>query len=685
MNLDCLVIRLVLIGIFRPRDHEHLMIIFFDILLLDDNVCLRKPHSERRLILKDVVQELNGRANLAEQEVVDFSRTDGRQRLERAFLRGVTRRWEGHVLKGCDDPYFSMFSTDGESSAPWIKLKKDYIPGLGDTVDFALIGAKYDARDATSIKGVSKLLWTHFYIGCLMNVASVNQLNATPVFRVVDVIGYNSMNVQTMQYLNRMGEFCACSPDSNNVFVINYGQANISHMDVIFKIPFVAEMLGSGFEKPSGCQHYTLRFPRILKLHTDRGFEDAISFPDLQALSEKAQSVPAEEQSQEEKQWIKRLKLSSGAARGVKRTPSISSTSSASSQSARESSAESIRTGDTTMSLPDTSTDKERDQASGVSPNADSNGTNNICNACTSPLPVESVNETMLGHGEPGTMNNCLSVDAHRSTMSLPLEQSRPCEGVQAVICVDPMNNAAFQTSPNNINKLPISTPQESSAVLMLMKQHNRLKSPISSIPVYFAGSSSSKDHCRRHIAPLLPQDAESTFSHADFLNKLCSQECRNRLASSNPYIFSHGSMLGLVLLDIQDLSSLSIFVYGLSKALANMVKRDTSSIPVKGTLFFLNPDILRLGNSPEDHRFCLQLTWENIGKSYFYSSVRWELDLDSVDIDTRNNSPGEKQQMFGSCSSNLRLAVSFNPDEVKSLGEFSSIDPLVHVNHDSL
>ena len=46
------------------------------------------------------------------------------------------------MLKGCSEPYFSF-----NESKPLIKLKKDYIPGLWDTADFAIIGGRRDARD----------------------------------------------------------------------------------------------------------------------------------------------------------------------------------------------------------------------------------------------------------------------------------------------------------------------------------------------------------------------------------------------------------------------------------------------------------------------------------------------------------------------------------------------------------
>jgi DNA ligase 4 len=54
-------------------------------------------------------------------------------------------------LKGCTNPYFLFNSTD-----LFIKLKKDYIPGLGDTADFAIVGGYRNTKDKQEI-GIGKL------------------------------------------------------------------------------------------------------------------------------------------------------------------------------------------------------------------------------------------------------------------------------------------------------------------------------------------------------------------------------------------------------------------------------------------------------------------------------------------------------------------------------------------------
>lgn len=67
------------------------------------------------------------------------------------------------MLKRCANPYLCL-----NDSAQQIKLKKDYIAELGDTVDFAIVNSHCDARDEAELH-MGKLLWTSFYAVCLKN------------------------------------------------------------------------------------------------------------------------------------------------------------------------------------------------------------------------------------------------------------------------------------------------------------------------------------------------------------------------------------------------------------------------------------------------------------------------------------------------------------------------------------
>ena len=71
--------------------------------------------------------------------------------LSKIFARAIIRQWEGFVLKGNNNTYFLFNGTK-----LFIKLKKDYIPGLGDIADFTIISGRYNAKDKQEI-GIGKL------------------------------------------------------------------------------------------------------------------------------------------------------------------------------------------------------------------------------------------------------------------------------------------------------------------------------------------------------------------------------------------------------------------------------------------------------------------------------------------------------------------------------------------------
>jgi len=70
--------------------------------------------------------------------------------------------------------------------------------------------------------------------------------------------------------------------------------------------------MGGGFDKPSNCNYYILRWPRVVKIHWDRDWRDAIGFDELQELAEEAIRTPKGTtttvlEEEEERRWVKRL------------------------------------------------------------------------------------------------------------------------------------------------------------------------------------------------------------------------------------------------------------------------------------------------------------------------------------------------------------------------------------------
>ncbi|KAL8947940.1 MAG: hypothetical protein Q9222_005830 [Ikaeria aurantiellina] len=289
----------------RAHDHEHLMIAFYDVMLVDDDAVMNEPHTARRRRLQDMVTCIRGRATLAKHKLVDFSSPEGPERLKTLLAHAIAQRWEGLVLKPSDDPYFGFKKAAHDPvTRGWIKLKRDYIPGLGDTLDFAIVGGGYDASRAGQLH-CPKLKWTRFYMGCLRNKKEVVEKKAKPCFRIVGAL---DTNLEMTKHLNQHGQFSAVPLGSlksyQDPFLVD--PKEVASLDVVFRKPFAAEVVGAGFDKDSNHNFYTLRFPRVLKIHSDRDWKTCVGFSELQETAVKAKTVPADTKA-EVTGWMQQL------------------------------------------------------------------------------------------------------------------------------------------------------------------------------------------------------------------------------------------------------------------------------------------------------------------------------------------------------------------------------------------
>ncbi|KGO40456.1 DNA ligase, ATP-dependent, N-terminal [Penicillium expansum] len=660
-----------------PQPYEHLMIIFFGILLLDND---------------KVVKTIPGRADLAYQEVLDFNRVDSYHRLEKSFEKAITKRWEGFVLKASDEPYFPIYCAGVDHMfGRWVKLKKDYIPGLGDTLDLALIGASYNARDAPDLAQIKGLKWTHFYVGCLLNPEHVKEGNALPRFRVVDVINRHCMSIQTMQTLNKNGEFYARQPETFEGFHIEYGHEGLPTATALFKRPFIVEMLGSGFEKPSGARYFTLRFPRILKIHSDRTVEECTSFHELLTAAENARAVPADELEEREK-WSKRLKLGSGFDQYIVRSPSPEATCS--------------------------DTDEETNSPSSQAPQTTTTSEESFMDAF--PL-MDGIREDPVGKDSHDSLNNdhplCPLVYIDQTL--LPMEDKNPVLGTS--VLTDNENLSSRQRSNQDDGKVasqdssgfirPVRTISFTSAheehpqqlhdtqkrlsdelsVPTTSKQKRNVapQSPLTTIPIWTPETSLGS-----FTIPEIDEKPGNDREACDldkFVRYLCCDESTSHLQQSNPYAVSQGTVFGIVLFDPKA-TQLGKEMHRLATTLSSFVHTRTSPLPSMGSIFFLGSSMLGRDLRPGDLRFCLRDTWKDIGRDHFYGCLSWSLSKRSDDMSIgRENFRFKLDQscydMTNEISDPLRsgprtpwIEMSFDETAIAVLGEYTSIEPLAHV-----
>ncbi|KAJ1452329.1 ATP dependent DNA ligase domain-containing protein [Pelagophyceae sp. CCMP2097] len=120
-------------------------VFLFDALFVNGKDVTSKPLWMRRQLLRQALQigedglvGESGLVHLATSVQVDFSQPVAAQSIETALLNAVQKGCEGLVLKRLDAPY--EYSLGSKRSLAWIKLKKDYVGGLGDSLDLVPVG-----------------------------------------------------------------------------------------------------------------------------------------------------------------------------------------------------------------------------------------------------------------------------------------------------------------------------------------------------------------------------------------------------------------------------------------------------------------------------------------------------------------------------------------------------------------
>ncbi|KAI8171524.1 DNA ligase 4 [Colletotrichum sp. SAR 10_65] len=289
---------------YRRHHYEHLMIVYYDVLLVDEESLLGVRHSERFKRLTDLVTCREGFAELVERQVISFSQPMAASHLRKAFAKSITARDEGLVLKP-DDPYFDFSENRRPFSGCPIKLKKEYIGSFGDVGDFAVVAARYDP-DKAKCYGIPNLKWTHFYLGCLDNKEDVQRFQARPRFTVVHQVELNETMLKTVVAYGRP---MPVAFDDNDALILDIapGIAQQKMPSVVFTEPLVFDVRCFSFDKEGNTGFWQPRFPQVSKVHFDRSFIDTISFSELQKVAEDATTTPPMEDSQEMLGWIAAL------------------------------------------------------------------------------------------------------------------------------------------------------------------------------------------------------------------------------------------------------------------------------------------------------------------------------------------------------------------------------------------
>lgn len=283
------------------------MIVYYDILMVDNESLLAVKHSERFQRLKSLITPVPGRSALVKREIIDCNRRSAVSDLRRVFAKCITARGEGLVLKA-DDPYFNFGTLQRPYSCCAIKLKKEYIGHFGDIGDFAVVGARYDAAKARTYN-IPRVKWTHFYVGCLENKDEVQRFGKRPQFVVTNVVELNTTQLEA--FMSSVNPESVRPEDNPKITLrIEPGIDNGKRPSVIFLTPPVFDLRCFSFDKVGNTGFWSPRFPSVSKIHCDRTYHDTISFAELQEMAANEREAPPPEDSQELLGWIAALEKS---------------------------------------------------------------------------------------------------------------------------------------------------------------------------------------------------------------------------------------------------------------------------------------------------------------------------------------------------------------------------------------
>ncbi|TID30497.1 hypothetical protein CANINC_000850 [Pichia inconspicua] len=235
----------------------------FDILYYNGESLIQKPLSERRKYLFDNLKTIPGKFQFATK--MD---TDNVEAITKFLDDSVHDACEGLMIKTLDGK--DSWYEPSKRSRNWLKLKKDYLDGVGDSLDLVVVGGY-----------IGKGKRTGWYGGFLL--AAYNQ--DTGDYETVCKIG-TGFSEELLQKLHDILKPTEIEkPKPSYVYDTNNSNAKPDvwfEPTTLFEVK-IADLTTSPIYKcgatyiGDGQKGISLRFPRFIQLRTDKSPEDATS------------------------------------------------------------------------------------------------------------------------------------------------------------------------------------------------------------------------------------------------------------------------------------------------------------------------------------------------------------------------------------------------------------------------
>ncbi|ORY59234.1 uncharacterized protein BCR38DRAFT_376433 [Pseudomassariella vexata] len=250
----------------------------FDLLFFNGEAIVKKSLRERRELLHKAFTPVEGEFTFA-------THMDGQELEEiQVFLdESVKASCEGLMVKMLDGSESGY--EPSKRSRNWLKIKKDYLSGVGDSLDLVVLGAYYGKGKRTSVYGA-------FVLACYNS--------NTETYETVCNIG-TGFSEQVLEELHTvLSETVIDRPKP----FYSHSAGGQHQPDVWFEPRYVWEVktadltlsprYKAGCQEgvdPSGQKGISLRFPRFIKIRDDKKPDEATSSRQVAEMYRKQESV----------------------------------------------------------------------------------------------------------------------------------------------------------------------------------------------------------------------------------------------------------------------------------------------------------------------------------------------------------------------------------------------------------
>lgn len=236
---------------------------------------MKRSFRERRELLKTAFTEVEGEFAFAK-----YGNTNELDEIQTLLDESVKASCEGLMVKMLDGP--ESHYEPSRRSQNWLKVKKDYLAGIGDSLDLVVIGAYYGKGKRTSVYGA-------FLLACY-NPGSER-------YETVCNIGTGFSEAVLEELHAQLSPIIIDKPKP----YYSHSAVNKDQPDVWFQDLFVWEVLCADLtlsprykaaaNQMEGGKGVSLRFPRFLKIRDDKKASEATTSRAVAEMYRKQESV----------------------------------------------------------------------------------------------------------------------------------------------------------------------------------------------------------------------------------------------------------------------------------------------------------------------------------------------------------------------------------------------------------